>query len=126
MKSAVSYSIGKDSRDSRFDPTEGFFTEISETFSGVGGDVNFLRSNLRGGYYKPYLFKSLVFGVKGRLGHISGLGDDVTLSERFFLGGRDDAGSVQTVLVRVIQGRAARLAVTTSITVALKLYQTWV
>ena len=92
LKSAVSYTIGKDTRDNRFDPTEGFFTYISETLSGVGGDVNFLRSNLRGGYYKPYLFKSLVFGVKGRLGHISGLGDDVTQSERFFLGGRDVRG----------------------------------
>ena len=92
LKSAVSYTIGRDTRDSRFDPTEGFFTEISETFSGVGGDVNFLRSNLRAGYYKPYLFKSLVLGVKGRVGHISGLGDDVTQSERFFLGGRDVRG----------------------------------
>ena len=92
LKSAVSYTLGKDTRDNRFDPTEGFFTEISETLSGVGGDVNFLRSNFRGGYYKPYLFKSLVFGVKGRLGHISGLGDDVTQSERFFLGGRDVRG----------------------------------
>ena len=92
LKSAVSYTIGRDTRDSRFDPTEGFFTEISETFSGVGGDVNFLRSNLRGGYYKPYLFKSLVLGVKGWVGHISGLGDDVTQSERFFLGGRDVRG----------------------------------
>ena len=54
--------------------------------------MNFLRSNLRGGYYKPYLFKSLVLGVKGRVGHISGLGDDVTQSERFFLGGRDVRG----------------------------------
>ena len=83
LKSAVSYTLGKDTRDNRFDPTEGYFTEILETFSGLGGDVNFLRSNLRGGYYKPYLFKSLVLGVKGRLGHISGLGDDVTQSERF-------------------------------------------
>ena len=92
FKSALSYTIGRDTRDNRFDPTEGFFTEISETFSGLGGDVNFLRTNLRGGYYKPYLFKSLVLGVKGRVGHISGLGDDVTLSERFFLGGRDVRG----------------------------------
>ena len=92
LKSAFGYTIGKDTRDNRFDPSDGFFAEIAETFSGVGGDVNFLRSNLRGGYYKPYLFKSLVVGVKGRLGHISGLGDDVTQSERFFLGGRDVRG----------------------------------
>ena len=92
LKSAVSYTIGRDTRDNRYDPTEGFFTEISETFAGVGGDTNFLRSNLRGGFYKPYLFKSLVLGVKGRLGYISGLGDDVTQSERFFLGGQDVRG----------------------------------
>ena len=92
LKSAISYTIGRDTRDNRFDPTEGFFSEISETFSGVGGDVNFLRSSLRGGLYKPYLFKSLVLGVKGRVGHISGLGDKITQSERFFLGGRNVRG----------------------------------
>jgi len=92
LKSAVSYTLGKDTRDSRFDPTEGYFAEISETFSGVGGDVNFLRTNLRGGYYQPFLFKSVVFGLHGRVGQITGLGDDVTQSERFFLGGRDVRG----------------------------------
>jgi outer membrane protein insertion porin family len=92
LKSAVSYTIGRDTRDSRFDPTEGMYAEVSETFSGVGGDVTFLRTNLRAGYYKPFLFKSVVLGLKGRVGNVSGLGDDVTQSERFFLGGQSVRG----------------------------------
>jgi outer membrane protein insertion porin family len=92
LKSAVSYTIGRDTRDSRFDPTEGMYAEISETFSGVGGDVTFLRTNLRAGYYKPFLFESVVLGLKGRVGNVSGLGDDVTQSEHFFLGGQSVRG----------------------------------
>jgi outer membrane protein insertion porin family len=92
LKSAVSYTLGRDTRDSRFDPTEGIYAEISETFSGLGGDVKFLRTDLRAGYYKPFLFKSVVLGLKGRVGNVSGLGDDVTQSERFFLGGQSVRG----------------------------------
>ena len=92
LKSAVSYTIGRDTRDSRFDPTKGMYAEISETFSGVGGDVTFLRTNLRAGFYKPFLFESVVLGLKGRVGNVSGLGDDVTQSERFFLGGQSVRG----------------------------------
>ena len=39
-------------------------------------------------YYKPVLFNSYFFGVKGRVGQVSGLGEKVTQSQRFFLGGR--------------------------------------
>ena len=92
LKSAVSYTLGRDTRDSRFDPTEGIYAEISETFSGLGGDVKFLRTDLSAGYYKPFLFKSVVLGLKGRVGNVSGLGDDVTQSERFFLGGQSVRG----------------------------------
>ena len=110
LKSAISYTIGRDTRDNRFDPTEGFFSEISETFSGVGGDVNFLRSSLRGGLYKPYLFKSLVLGVKGRVGHISGLGDKITQSrDSFSVVGMRGFGS--NGLDHVTRGREALLAV---------------
>jgi len=92
LGSVVGYRLGKDTRDSRFDPSEGYFAEIAETFSGVGGDVKFLRTKLSGGYYQPLLFKSVVLGIRGELGHITGLGDDVTQSQRFFLGGRSVRG----------------------------------
>ena len=66
--------------------------ELNETFSGLGGDVKFLRTQFSAAYYKPLLFKSVVMGVSGRAGHIGGLGDKVTQSERFYLGGRTVRG----------------------------------
>jgi outer membrane protein insertion porin family len=91
-RSVIGYRVGRDLRDNRFDPSEGGYKEISAAFAGVGGDVNFLRTNVSGGYYKPLLFKSVVLGVTGELGHINGLGEKVTQSQRFFLGGRSIRG----------------------------------
>ena len=47
--SSVAYTLSKDLRDSRFDPTEGYFLELDETVSGLGGDVKFLRTKLSAG-----------------------------------------------------------------------------
>ena len=86
--SSVAYTLSKDSRDSRFDPTEGYFLELDETVSGLGGDVKFLRTKFSAAYYKPLLFKSVILGLAGEVGHISGLGDKVPQSKRFNLGGQ--------------------------------------
>ena len=90
----------KTSRDSRFDPTEGYFLELDETFSGLGGDVKFLRSKFSAAYYKPLLFKSVILGLAGEFGHISGLGDKVTQSKRFIL-----VGEQYEVLMGLALGR---------------------
>ena len=92
LRSSIKYVLSKDTRDSRFDPSEGYLLEMDETLSGFGGDVKFLRTRLSAAYYKPMLFKSVIFGVSGKLGYITGLGDKVTQSQRFYLGGRDVRG----------------------------------
>ena len=66
--------------------------EMDETLAGFGGDVKFLRTKLSAAYYKPLLFKSVILGVSGKLGYVTGLGDKVTQSQRFNLGGRDVRG----------------------------------
>ena len=84
--------------DNRFDPTEGSILEITEEYSGLGGDVNFLKTRLRAAYYKPLAFRKFVLGMRGELGFVDGLGDKVTQSSRFSLGGRKlrgfDSGGV--------------------------------
>ena len=90
--SSIAYTLSKDKRDSRFDPTEGYFLELDETVSGLGGNVKFLRTKFSAAYYKPLLFKSVILGLAGEVGHISGLGDKVTQSKRFYLGGRTIRG----------------------------------
>lgn len=88
LKSAVNYTIGRDTRDSRLDPSEGTLVEAYQEFSGLGGDVSYAKTVLAGAYYKPFLFNSVVLGVRGRAGVVNGLGEKVTQSSRFFLGGR--------------------------------------
>ena len=66
--------------------------EMDETLAGFGGDVKFLRTKLSAAYYKPLLFKSVILGVSGKIGYVTGLGDKVTQSQRFNLGGRDVRG----------------------------------
>ena len=92
LSSAVSYRLGIEKRDNRFDPSDGYFAEISETFSGIGGDVTYLQTVLRGAYYKPISFERFVLGARLETGHVSGLGDDVTQSNRFLLGGNKVRG----------------------------------
>ena len=88
LGSSVSYTVGIDKRDNRFDPREGYNASLTETYSGLGGDVTYLKSEVRAGYYKPFNFNSYVFGAKFGAGTVDGLGNKVTQSSRFFLGGR--------------------------------------
>ena len=88
LKSAVSYTFGQDKLDNRADPSEGSLIELAQEVAGVGGDAQFYRVVANAAYYKPVLFNSYFFGVKGRVGQVSGLGEKVTQSQRFFLGGR--------------------------------------
>ena len=92
LRSSLKYVLSKDTRDNRFDPNEGYFLEMDETLAGFGGDVKFLRTKLSAAYYKPLLFKSVILGVSGKVGYVTGLGDKVTQSQRFNLGGRDVRG----------------------------------
>ncbi|MGB2399515.1 MAG: outer membrane protein assembly factor BamA, partial [Candidatus Puniceispirillaceae bacterium] len=92
IASSVGYTLGRSSLNNRFDPTEGTLAEVTETVSGLGGDVKFSRTEAQFGYYKPFLFNRIVMGLRGRLGIVDGLGDKVTQSNRFFIGGRSVRG----------------------------------
>jgi outer membrane protein insertion porin family len=92
LRSSLKYVLSKDTRDNRFDPNEGYYLEMDEKLAGFGGDVKFLRTKLSAAYYKPLLFKSVILGVSGKIGYVTGLGNKVTQSQRFNLGGRDVRG----------------------------------
>ncbi|MGC6518197.1 MAG: outer membrane protein assembly factor BamA [Candidatus Puniceispirillaceae bacterium] len=92
ISSAFSYTVGIDKRDNRFDPREGYNAQIKETYSGVGGDATYLKSEVMAGYYAPFNFNSIIFGAKIKAGTVDGLGNKVTQSSRFFLGGRTVRG----------------------------------
>ncbi len=88
LKSAVSYTVGRDTLDNRFDPSDGSLFEVAQEIAGIGGDAQYYRTVLSGAYYRPMMFNTFFLGAKGRLGQVTGLGEKVTQSQRFFLGGR--------------------------------------
>ena len=90
--SSLTYRLGRSTLNNRFDPTEGSLAEITETYSGLGGNVDFLKSELALGYYKPFMFNRLILGLRSRVGNVNGLGEKITQSNRFFIGGRQVRG----------------------------------
>ncbi len=92
--SAIGHTLVYDRRDSRFLPNEGYFLQLSQDLAGLGGDTRYLRNELRGEYYFP-LTSEVVLSLGLSAGYILGLGEDVPLSERFFLGGASLRGFQQ-------------------------------
>jgi len=59
---------------------------LNNDLAGLGGNVRYLRNLLSAGQYVE-IFDEWVLGVTGSVGHILGLGKDVKIADRFFLGG---------------------------------------
>ncbi len=86
LTSQLSHTIAYDDRNSAINPTEGFYAFLITAFAGIGGDVHFLRNTLETGYYYPVADR-WTLGVIGSTGYIAGLGEDVRLFDRYFIGG---------------------------------------
>ncbi len=86
ITSLVGQTILYDKRDNRFDPSEGYFLRYGIDFAGVGGSVRFLRNGVAGGKFWP-VTENWTFGVTARAGIITGLGKQVRINDRYFLGG---------------------------------------
>jgi len=93
----VSYtsSIGQDliydTRDNRFEPTEGYTLSLSNEIAGLGGSVHYLRTEVGASWYYS-LLDEVVLGLGGKAGYVVGLGEDVGLNDRFFKGGESLRG----------------------------------
>ena len=85
--SAIAHSLEYDLRDSRIDPTDGYFLRFGQEFAGVGGDASFLKHTLTYGHFYS-VADGWVLSALARAGHIVGIDDDVRIVDRFFLGGR--------------------------------------
>ncbi len=94
--SAISQRLTYDNRDSVIEPTSGLLYWLDTEVAGLGGDARYLSGKTGASYYHP-VFDKVILNVLGETGVIGGLGEDVKINERFFLGGNslrgfDDAG----------------------------------
>jgi len=93
--SVVSHSLIYDNRDSTIGSTkEGYVVGLTNELAGLGGTHSFIRDELTASYYYPVL-DEVIFKLSGGVGHITGLGKDVAINQRFFLGG-DNLRGFQT------------------------------
>ena len=91
--SSVSASLSYDTRDVYNFPTKGSRLSLTEELagSGLGGDVKYLKSELRTGrWFLVSPTAEQTVGVIGRVGMITGSGGSIPFYERFYLGGAYD------------------------------------
>lgn len=91
VTSAVGYILTLDTRNSRFSPTDGFLARLQQTVAGIGGNKHYLRARLTYATYFP-IAENWTFSLQAVDGFIVGLGEDVAINERFFIGGNDFRG----------------------------------
>ena len=90
--SLVGQTLSYDRRDVRFLPSEGYYLRLDQDLAGLGGDNKFIRHEVRGEYYYS-IVPDVVFSLTGSSGYIRGYGgEDVHLSNRFFIGGNNLRG----------------------------------
>ncbi len=106
LSSLVGYTFGWDKRNDPITPTRGFDFRFSQDFAGVGGDVQYLRTDLRGNIYRGITRGVIASGTVAG-GYVTGWGGDpVLINDRFFKGsfdfrGYDNAGIGPRVVQRI-------------------------
>lgn len=75
-----------DTRDSVYNPTEGYVASLGLDFAGIGGDNRFVRANINAVQYFE-LVEKWVLSVSGSAGYIVGINQDVRINNRYYLGG---------------------------------------
>lgn len=86
VTSSVLQAITYDKRDSRIDPSEGYYVRAITEGAGLGGDAHYLRGTLMGGQYFP-LFERWVLSLTATGGYIYGLNETVRITDRYYVGG---------------------------------------
>ncbi len=86
ITSSITPSLTRDSRDSYIDTTRGSRNSVYLTYAGIGGNNNFVKSEIDSAWYFPV--RSSTVMLRGRFGYATGIfGKDLPLYERFYVGG---------------------------------------
>ncbi|MEM7639455.1 MAG: outer membrane protein assembly factor BamA [Pseudomonadota bacterium] len=93
ITSLIGYSFNWDRRNDPIAPTGGFDFSLSQDLAGIGGDVQYLRTEVTGATYRG-IFPGVRASVRLSGGVIEPLGDDdsIRINNRFFRGGSSFRG----------------------------------
>ena len=91
ITSMIGHSITYDTLDNRQSPTSGNLLRFNQDLAGFGGDSRFIRHEVESSYYYP-IAKDWIFNASSAAGNITGIGRDVPIAQRFFIGNREVRG----------------------------------
>ncbi len=86
VTSAIGQSLSYDVRNDTLRPTDGFIIRFDQTLAGLGGSKQYLKNELNYAFYYPVADDWIAI-ARLREGYIVGIGQDVGITDRFFLGG---------------------------------------
>jgi outer membrane protein insertion porin family len=90
--SAPGYTLRWDHRNDAFNPTRGFYVQMSQDFAGLGGTTKYVNTQAEGGWYHGFT-PDFIFSVTGNAGYVAGWGGDtVRVNDRFYEGGNSFRG----------------------------------
>ncbi|MBX3478599.1 MAG: outer membrane protein assembly factor BamA [Brevundimonas sp.] len=73
-------------------PTRGWVASLRQDFAGLGGDVNYIKTEMDAAWYYG-LTPNWVVSLQGSVGYVSGwAGDTIRINDRFFKGGNSFRG----------------------------------
>ncbi|WP_410542654.1 outer membrane protein assembly factor BamA [Wolbachia endosymbiont of Tetranychus urticae] len=94
--SSVGYTLSYNKLDNLYTPKEGYLLRLNQDISGLGGNVNFLKSEFLSFYTHPILSKiddDITLRFKVAAGHIFSYTDeDLNIGQHFFKGGNEIRG----------------------------------
>jgi outer membrane protein insertion porin family len=91
VRSISGSELSYDTLDNRFDPRSGMVVKLRNELGGLGGNSRFVKGELTGGYYIP-VTRDWTLALRGGVGAMTGIADDTSIVDRFFLGGSDPRG----------------------------------
>ena len=93
LTSVFGYTVNWDRRNDPIFATRGFDFSLSQDVAGLGGEVNYMRSEIEGGVYYGLPWQGWRLAARVSAGYIFGWGgDDVRINDRFFKGGSSFRG----------------------------------
>ena len=92
LNSSAGYTLMVNRTNDPVRPTRGWSASLRQDFAGIGGDVNYLKTEADAAWYYGITPKWVV-SLQGSTGYVSGwTGDPIRITDRFFKGGNSFRG----------------------------------
>ncbi len=84
--SEVGHTLAYDRRNSTLHPTDGYYIRMNNSLAGLGGNARYFKNHVSAVSYTS-IREGWVLSFRGAAGVVNGLGEDVNITDRYFLGG---------------------------------------